>query len=485
MDYKLTRLEPVRVFHYFEELCSIMRPCGHTGEAAAYLVSFAGSHGLRCKKDDYGNVVIYSGATAGQEDAPTVILQAHMDTYMSGADRHDILKTVPEINYIDEYVFSRGQSMGAESAISIAYILSILESDEIEHPAIEAIFTADEGDRLRGALALDVSGLSGRFLISIDERNESQILTSSAGGLSGKMYVAVRYKEDCGEKYKIIASGFQGGHSGTEIHRCPGNANIIMGRLLHFLSSKVDFRLKSLTGGLMPNAIPRGAECEVILDKEDTGDFESLIQDFERTIQNEYRANEHNISIYCDYQGYFEEKVLYKRTQERLVFLLNTVPDGIQKISQEAVTYGLVQSSINTAIMRLGEREFFLESTIRSSITSEKEALSDKLRYLTETIGGRYEEYNEFPAWEYKNDSVLAPFVAGIYKSLFGKAPMVTGVHAGRECGVFAEKMPGIDMVSIGPDIIDAHTVQEKLSIASAQRVWIFLLEILRSFKSL
>ena len=482
----LSNLEPAKVFSFFEEISAIPRGSRNTQAISDYLVKFASDRNLKYIQDKTGNVVIYVPATEGYENLETVMLQGHMDMVceQAASSKHNFNKDPLDLKIIDDYIFAHGTTLGADDGIAIALSLAVVDSTYVAHPPLELVFTVDEEVGMTGAKALDTSVLTAKTLINLDSEEEGVLLTSSAGGLIGKMSVPVKYQLKTGENYKIIISGFKGGHSGKEIDKYRGNANIIMGRLLHFLGTRVGFNIVSLSGGLGHTAIPRDADCSVLISKEDAPSFEGLIQEFERTIKNEYRANEHNISIYCNDLGELEEKVLKKKTQERLIFLLNTVPDGVQKVSQEEATLGLVQTSLNIGIMRLDESRFYLEGTIRSSITSEKYALSDKLRYLSETIGGTYDEDADYPAWEFNEYSKIVSLARQVFKQQFGREPKITGMHAGLECGILYSKMKDLDIVSIGPDIIDIHTPAEKLSISSTLRTWNYLISILRSMKA-
>ena len=315
-------------------------------------------------------------------------------------------------------------------------------------------------------------------MINIDSEEEGILLTSCAGGLRATCSVPVRHKSKSGTKYELVVCGLNGGHSGTEIDKYLGNANIIMGRLLHFLETKLEYDLVTLQGGLQDNAIPREANANIIVQSEDMDHFEALIREFEQTIKNEYSANEKNISVYCENQGKTKENVLTPKTKERVIFLLNTVPDGVQKMSM--ATKGLVQTSLNFGIMRLRDNEFSLTAAVRSSVKSEKYALSAKLRYLTETIGGTYQEAGTYPAWEYRETSELRDIMVDVYEKMYGEKPVVAGIHAGMECGVIYEKMNGIDAVSCGPNILSIHTPKEKLSISSTKRTFEYLLNVLK-----
>ncbi len=479
----LSDIEPKLVFKYFEEICSIPRGSYNNKAISDHLYDFGVKNGFKTRQDDAGNVVIFVPASEGYEDKKAVILQGHMDMVCEKVSdsKHDFRKDPLNIAVMDDEIFARGTTLGGDNGIAVAFAMAAATDPDLKHPPLELIFTVDEEVGMKGAAALDTSDLKAAYMLNIDHDEEGVIVTSSAGGLDAIMSVPVRYRKMSGEEYKIIISGLTGGHSGMEINKYHANAIIIMGRLLHFLKDReVEFHISGLDGGLMNNAIPRDADCDVLVSEEDSPSFEDLIREFESTIKNEYRANEHNIMIYCDHKGCAEREVLYKKHEERVIFLLNTVPDGVQRVSQENATLGLVETSLNNGIMRLTEKDFYLNASLRSSISSAKEALSDKLRYLTETIGGSYEVAGDYPAWEYNDGSVLLNKAKEVFLKQTGREPVLTGIHAGIECGIFYQKMPGLDIISMGPDMSGIHTPQEKLSIPSTERTWKFIKALLQ-----
>ncbi|MCR5024297.1 MAG: aminoacyl-histidine dipeptidase [Lachnospiraceae bacterium] len=478
----LSGLEPQIVFNYFEEISKIPRGSHNTKAVSDFLAYFAKKNELKYRQDELGNVIIFVPATAGYEDKKSVILQGHMDMVCEKTtdSKHDFLKDPLDIAVMDDEIFARGTTLGGDDGIALAYGMAASVDKSFPHPALEIIFTIDEEVGMDGAIGLDTSDLKARYMLNLDSEDEGIIVTSSAGGLKATMSVPVKYRKMSGEEYKIIISGLSGGHSGIEIDKYNANAVILMGRLLHFLkANNVDFHICGLDGGLMDNAIPRDADCDVIISEDSVDSFEGLISEFENTVKNEYRANEHNIMIYCDHIGTSEKEVLRKKHEERVIFLLNTVPDGVQKVSQEPATKGLVETSLNNGIMRLTEKDFYLHASLRSSISSAKAALSDKLRYLTETIGGTYTTSGEYPAWEYNDESYLLNVATDVFKEQYGRDPEVIGIHAGVECGIFYEKIPGLDIISIGPDMKGVHTPLEKLYIGSVKRTWEYIKGIL------
>ncbi len=479
----LSNIEPMEVFKYFEEICAIPHGSGNTAAISQYCVDFAKKHSLAYLQDEIGNVIIYKDAFLGYEKSETLILQGHMDMVCEKNfdydSKQDFLRDGLDLAVMDDYIYAKGTTLGGDDGIAIAYFLALLESNTIQHPRLEVVFTVDEEIGMLGMSALDFTKLSGKRLINLDNENEGELVTSSAGGIHIKCAIPVRYIEKIGSKYTIVLCGLHGGHSGVDIDKYRGNANILMGRLLHFISKNVSFDLIYLKGGLQDNAIPREAKADILVQEKDAYELEEIISKYEKMIQNEYHYNESNISVYCEDKGIATEKVLTDKTKERVVFLLMTVPDGVTKMSQE--TDNLVQTSSNLGIMRLRDDVFSVEISVRSSVSSEKYALSDRIKYLTETIGGQYVADGDYPAWEYQNESSLRDLMFRTYHQCYGQNPRLSGLHAGLECGIAYSKVKGIDIVSYGPDIFDIHTPKERLSISSVKRTWDYLLAVLKN----
>lgn len=480
----LENLRPQSVFKYFEEICAIPHGSGNTEQMTEYIVDFAKAHELSYISDKVGNVIIYKGGSAGYENSKAVILQGHMDMVCEKnfefAAKHDFKKDPLKLEMTDEYIYAKGTTLGGDDGIAVAYMLAILDGD-YAHPPIECVFTVDEEVGMDGAHALDTSYLKGRMLLNLDNEEEGEILTSCAGGSGIVCRIPVRYCEMQGIKCNLVICGLQGGHSGTEIDKYRGNANLLMGRMLHFISKSISFDVVSLNGGLQDNAIPREAKAEILVHEQDVDKLYDIVRDFEEVILNEYRGIESNITIYCETFDMVTKSVLTPKTKERAIFLLMTIPDGIQKMSMD--TEHLVQTSSNAGIMRLLDDCFELIVSVRSSVTSEKLALRDKMQYLTETIGGQFKVESDYPAWEYREESPLRNIVFDVFQNCYGHNPHMVGIHAGLECGIFYQKIPDLDIVSFGPTIENIHTPKERLNIESVQRTWDFILDILKELK--
>ena len=477
----LENCEPKRVFYYFEELCKIPHGSGNTKQISDYLVSFAKEHGLEYVQDEMNNVVIYKPATEGYEDAPTVILQGHMDMVCEKRPDvdHDFTKDPLNISVKDGYVTANGTTLGGDDGIAVAYGLALLESTELAHPALEVLITVDEEIGLLGAEGFDCSALKGKRLINLDSEAEGSLWISCAGGLSGISTIPVQRVEAEGQKAAVKITGLMGGHSGAEIDKKRANANVLMGRFLYTLQKEAAYEIISLAGGQKDNAITREADAELLV--EDVNAVKACAEKVQKGFREEYAGTDEGITIEITDLGASSARVLHPTSREKVLFFLMEVPFGIQKMSGSID--GLVETSTNIGIVKLGEDEFLGSSSVRSSVEAAGAALSDKICYLTEFLGGDYTVQGAYPAWEYRKDSPLRDQMVEVYEEMYGEKPNVVAIHAGLECGLFYKKIEGLDCVSLGPNMKDIHTSEEVLDIASTERVWKYLVKVLESLK--
>lgn len=477
----LENCEPKRVFYYFEELCKIPHGSGNTKQISDYLVSFAKEHGLEYVQDEMNNVVIYKPATEGYEDAPAVILQGHMDMVCEKRPDvdHDFTKDPLNISVKDGYVTANGTTLGGDDGIAVAYGLALLESTELAHPALEVLITVDEEIGLLGAEGFDCSALKGKRLINLDSEAEGSLWISCAGGLSGISTIPVQRVEAEGQKTAVKITGLMGGHSGAEIDKKRANANVLMGRFLYTLQKEAAYEIISLAGGQKDNAITREADAELLV--EDVNAVKACAEKVQKGFREEYAGTDEGITIEITDLGASSARVLHPTSREKVLFFLMEVPFGIQKMSGSID--GLVETSTNIGIVKLGEDEFLGSSSVRSSVEAAGAALSDKICYLTEFLGGDYTVQGAYPAWEYRKDSPLRDQMVEMYEEMYGEKPNVVAIHAGLECGLFYKKIEGLDCVSLGPNMKDIHTSEEVLDIASTERVWKYLVKVLESLK--
>mgnify|MGYP001005508839 FL=1 len=479
----LENCEPKRVFHYFEEICRIPHGSGNTRQISDYLVQFAKNHDLKYIQDEMNNVVIYKPGTAGYENAPTVIVQGHMDMVCEKRPDvdHDFTKDGLNLSVEGDYVSANGTTLGGDDGIAVAYGLALLESDTIAHPPLEVFITVDEEIGLLGAVGFDCSVLKGRRFINLDSEAEGSLWISCAGGLSGISHIPVTRLEAKGEKLTVKISGLMGGHSGAEIDKNRANANSLLGKFLHGLDAKAGYELISVQGGQKDNAITRESIAELLTVKENVEAVKEYAASMQTAWREEYTGTDEGITVTVTEEGEQDAKVLHPTSKEKVVFFLVNVPYGVQKMS--GTIKGLVETSTNIGILKTSENEVLGSSSIRSSVETARDALSDKIEYLTEFLGGEYERQGVYPAWEYRKDSPLRDKMVEVYEEMYGQKPNVVAIHAGLECGLFYKKMEGLDCVSLGPDMKDIHTSEEVLSISSTERVWKYLVKVLGALK--
>lgn len=479
----LENCEPKRVFHYFEEICKIPHGSGNTRQISDYLVQFAKNHDLKYIQDEMNNVVIYKPGTAGYENAPTVIVQGHMDMVCEKRPDvdHDFTKDGLNLSVEGDYVSANGTTLGGDDGIAVAYGLALLESDTIAHPPLEVFITVDEEIGLLGAVGFDCSVLKGRRFINLDSEAEGSLWISCAGGLSGISHIPVTRLEAKGEKLTVKISGLMGGHSGAEIDKNRANANSLLGKFLHGLDAKAGYELISVQGGQKDNAITRESIAELLTVKENVEAVKEYAASMQTAWREEYTGTDEGITVTVTEEGEQDAKVLHPTSKEKVVFFLVNVPYGVQKMS--GTIKGLVETSTNIGILKTSENEVLGSSSIRSSVETARDALSDKIEYLTEFLGGEYEIQGVYPAWEYRKDSPLRDKMVEVYEEMYGQKPNVVAIHAGLECGLFYKKMEGLDCVSLGPDMKDIHTSEEVLSISSTERVWKYLVKVLGALK--
>ena len=475
----LAGLKPERVFHYFEEICKIPHGSFHTKEISDYLANFAREHGLWYLQDESNNVVIKKKAAAGYEDAPTVILQGHCDMVCekTPGSSHDFLKDPLKLRVEGDFVTAEDTTLGGDDGIAVAYALAILEDDTLKHPALEVVITTDEEVGLLGATALDTSCLEGTYLINMDSEEEGILWVGCAGGLTAKSELPVERCSVEGVRAEVRIHGLKGGHSGAEIDKIRANANKLLGRFLYELKEKLPFAIQDLSGGQKDNAIPRSAVASLVIQEEAGSELVDFAEAFTANVRAEYSGSDEGIQAEVSVKETGVFQALTPVSGEKCVFLLMYTPYGVEKMSGNIE--GLVETSSNPGILELKEDALVITSSVRSSVKSGKEALTERLRYVTEFLGGTFTTEGEYPAWEYRKESKLRDIMFDTYKEVLGEEPAVRAIHAGLECGLFYEKIEGLDCVSFGPTMEGIHTTEEVLSISSTERMYRFLLKVL------
>lgn len=467
----LANLEPRNVLRFFEELCAIPHGSGNTAAASDWAVDFAKTRGLRHRRDEAGNVVIWKDASPGYEDHPAVMLQGHLDMVCvadAGVD-HDFTKDSLELAVDGDWIKARGTTLGGDDGIAVAMAMAVLDDGVIPHPPLEAVFTVDEETGLLGATALDCSDLRSKYLLNIDSEAEGILTVGCAGGARCDLHLPLPAEDVSGDVFTLSVSGLPGGHSGAEIHKNIPNANRALAQCLIGLPG---VRLISLHGGEQDNAIPGQAEARVLLPAggADSADVEEL---FRKALAGCSEAP--NGSCTLRGAGGGSCKALSAEDSRRALELILSAPNGVQAMEPDLP--GQVRTSLNLGILRLEEGALRLTWSVRSSAAAEKEALVEKLKALSD--GASFTRRGDYPAWEYRKNSPLRDTMVAVFQEQYGSEPKVETIHAGLECGILTAKMPDLDAVSFGPDLVDIHTPRERASISSLRRTWAYLVATL------
>ncbi len=479
----LAQLEPKKVFDYFETICGIPHGSGNTGPIADYLVKFAQERGLGWYRDEANNVVLTKPASPGYEAADTIILQAHTDMVCEkdAGVEFDFTKDAIRLVVEGDTLRADGTTLGADDGISVAMILALLDDPELKHPKVEALLTSDEEIGLIGAFAFDCSHLTGHKLINLDSEYEGVLMCSCAGGANAYSTIPV-VREACALRLvEVSLSGLASGHSGVEIDKGRANANVLMGRLLGALGEKLAYRLVKLDGGSRETAIASAATAVIGVADNDAESAVKVVEDCAAVFAKEYATAEPGLSLTAKALAVETVNALTAESTALVTRVLLALPDSVQAMSVDMP--GLVQTSLNFGILQLRESELYCANTVRSSMTTQKLWILDKVSALVALAGGKTEISGSYPGWSYNPNSVVKDTILEVYKELFGKEATVEAVHAGIECGLFADSIPKLDCVSIGPDMADVHTPREHLSISSTARTYKLLVEVLARSK--
>ena len=477
----LENLEPQNVFYYFEEICKIPHGSGNTRQISDYLKAFADEHGLYCRQDELNNIIMIKEASKGYEDHEPVLLQGHMDMVaVKDADcTIDMTKDGLQLEILGDRLTAKGTSLGGDDGIAVAFALALLAGEEYRHPRIELILTVDEEVGMEGATGRTVDDLTAKRMINLDQEEEKIFITGCAGGARIDIRKKTETEQVKGVLCKLKISGLQGGHSGQEINKERGNAICLMGRLLAALQEKTPVYLKEVSGGTADNAIPNEVCAEIVV-TEWTEDVAAFMEEQFCGIKAEFAGKEDGLK--CELQVGAEDaliEVCNRKDSEQWIHLLNVIPHGV--IANSVKMKGLVETSLNPGILNVSAVEGMVSTSVRSSNAAAKEALINQLKSLAALCGATVGIRGDYPGWDYDPDSPLREKMVTIYEEMYGVKPQIEAIHAGRECGIFQSKIPGLDCVSIGPDMQDIHTTRETLSIPSVQRVWKFLLKVLES----
>lgn len=476
-------LKPARVFEQFAEINKIPRPSKHEEKMIDYLKEFAEKRNLEHEVDETGNVIIRKPATKGHENAPMVSLQSHMDMVCDKLVDVDInFQTDAIQTYVDgEWLTAKGTTLGADDGIGCAIELAILDSDDIEHGPIECVFTRDEETSLTGAMGMKAGFMKGDMLINLDSEDEGQIFISCAGGKTTSAKFTFK-REQAPEGYFFLQAsikGLKGGHSGDDINKKRANAIKILTRFLYKEQEKMDLHLASFNSGKLHNAIPRDG---VIVFAVPASEKETVRVDwnvFTANVEEEYHVSDTTMEF--NLESAEATAVIEKGVSHRFILAMQAVDNGVFAMCQDEALAYMVETSNNVASVATSDNEINIVTSQRSNVMSNLENETNTVKAAFELAGAEVKMSDGYPAWKMNPDSKLTKVAVESYKKLFGKEPIVKGIHAGLECGLFSERYPNLDMVSFGPTLRDVHTPDERLHIPTVQMVWDHLLDILKN----
>jgi len=479
-----SELKPAVVFEQFAKINQIPRPSKREEKMIEYLKSWGESHGLDTKVDETGNVIIRKPATKGMENRKTVILQSHMDMvcdklvdYEIDFD-HDPIKT-----YIDgEWLTAEGTTLGADDGIGCAMELALLESDDIEHGPIECVFTRDEETGLTGAEGMKAGFMTGDYLINLDSEDEGEIFVSCAGGRNTTAKFKFQRTEVPAGYFFLRAQlkGLVGGHSGDDINKQRANAIKLLGRFLFAEMQKYEgVRLAQFNSGKMHNAIPRDGMFVIAVPNDLKENIKADRNIFASDVEEEFHVTD--TQMVWTMESTEAEPVIEAQVARNFVYALQAVDNGIYAICQDPALNGMVETSSNIASIETKETEINIVSSQRSNVMSNLDNMCATIGACFTLAGAEVKHSDGYPAWKMRQNSELQKIVIESYKKLFHKDPIVRGIHAGLECGLFSERYPNLDMVSFGPTLRFVHTPEERLHIPTVQMVWDHLIDVLKN----
>lgn len=479
---KITDLQPQIVWKYFDEILKIPRPSKKEEKIVAYLEEFAKSNNLEYKKDSAGNVLIIKEATPGKENVGAVVLQSHVDMVCEkNSDVEHDFENDPIEAYIDgDWLRAKGTTLGADNGIGVAAQLAVLSDNSLVHGKIECLFTVDEETGLTGAFNLSEGFFEGKTLINLDSEDDGEVFIGCAGGIDTVIaYPLVKENIDKNEKtaYKVTLAGLKGGHSGDDIDKGLGNSNLLLTRFLWNVDKKFEGKIADFQGGNLRNAIPREAFAIIVLNKSHESEFKTYLNSFENTIKNENSITEPDLKLIAEVVD-VPAKVLSNKNQDKLLCSIYSCPNGVMAMSQSVK--GLVETSTNLASVHFMEDDTAeIVTSQRSSVESAKHDLADRIASNFYIAGAKVRHSDPYPGWAPDTNSPVLKIAVKAYKDLFNQDVNVRAIHAGLECGLFLEKYPGLDMVSIGPTLRGVHSPDERMEIPTVEKFWKHLVEIL------
>lgn len=481
----LSHLKPEHVWKHFESMCAIPHPSRHEAKIAEYVINQASALGFSHRQDDVGNVLVTVPASSGRESSPIIVLQGHLDMVPVAAPGvvHDFEKD-PIIPYVDgDFVRAKGTTLGADNGIGGALMLAIMEDRSLTHGPMELLFTINEESGMDGAHGLKADFVKGRSLINLDTEEFGEFYISCAGGGDSiiRMPLTREVGAIAGGAMQLKVAGLKGGHSGVDINAGRGSGNKIIARLLSAGIDAAAFRLISIKGGNKRNSIADGAVAVLVIDPDQAPKFKEAIYSTAQIITSEFEKTDPNLMITLEPlpEMTLPVKPLTICSTKQVVDLLIALPHGVITMSPEVA--GLVESSTNVGVIDMDNSTFTVNMLSRSAVTSHLEMMKRQIRTIARFVGAEVEEPRGYPGWKPNMDSPLLKSAMNVYKGIYGADPAVKAIHAGLECGLFSEKLPGVDMLSIGPEMHNVHSPAEELNIPSVPKTYDLLVAILKA----
>jgi dipeptidase D len=476
----LHSIEPQTVWKNFENLNAVPRPSKKEERVRTFMKAFGKNLGLETLEDAVGNIIIKKPGSKGKENSPKIALQAHLDMVHQKNSQTDFDFEKQGIDmFIDgDWVRAKGTTLGADNGIGVAAIMALLESTDIPHPPLEALFTIDEETGMTGAKNLDATLISAKVMLNLDTEEDDEVDIGCAGGID--VTAAANYVEQPtpanSKAYQLTVKGLRGGHSGIDIHRGFGNANKIINQILIDLSEKLDFHLYTLQGGSLRNAIPREAEAVLSISQSDSADIESHFKKVVSKIQSDFSSIEPNLKIELE-QTRLPEKVVEKAFQKKALQVIKQAHNGVYRFQKDFPD--MVETSNNLAKVNMKSGQLTIDCLTRSSSEKSKHELANLLKNTFETNGFGVQSGNDYPGWNPEPEAEILHKFIRLYETLHGQKPHVVACHAGLECGILKEKLPDVQMISFGPTIMGAHSPDERVCISSVQKFWALLTRLL------
>ena len=469
----LNGLQPKRVFEIFEAIAAIPHGSGNTDAISSWCCSFIRNLGIKACRDNVGNVLAYKNGSAGREEEAPIILQAHLDMVCEKtADKvFDFTKDGIQVKTDGQTVWADGTTLGADNGIGLAMILAVLEDTTLSHPPVEAVLTIDEETGLEGAINVDFATLQGRRMINLDSEDEGVFTAGCAGGVRMEALFPLTFVPNHRPAYRVHLKDLWGGHSGIEINQGRCNANRALADFILTLQQQNTVDLCSFSGGSVENAIPSEAACVIATDLTENH-LLKLAQNLVKTLQEQ---GESAASVVVE--AVSEPLVMHSDCTKAILTYMTESPNGVQAMCKDLPD--LVETSLNLGVVRQNEQTLSVLSSLRSSVETEKQALLARLQELAAQKGADTTVSGDYPGWEYRADSALQDTMKQVYAKLTGNEPVVNVIHAGLECGLFCQKCPELDAISMGPNMKNVHTPEERVEVASVERVYAFLIALL------